>query len=144
MDFANTLSGPDVARRNRQNPYRKLWFRTEGGFVELNKINARYSDEEIERIKRGVEAARELADLMARAAVGDSGEQMKRRRQRLRALAVLSEKNIHHRTNAATITSPKIAMTTNSVRRRVLIGAPCARRVHAPHSSCFQVVQNQV
>jgi hypothetical protein len=38
------------------------------GFVELNKINARYSDEEIERIKRGVEAARELADLMDRAA----------------------------------------------------------------------------
>ena len=68
MDFANKLSGLAVVRRNRKSPYRKLWSRTEMGFVELNKINARYSDKEIERIKRGVEAARELADLMADAA----------------------------------------------------------------------------
>jgi hypothetical protein len=68
MNFANLLSRPDLVRRNRKSPYRRLWSRTEMGFVELNKINARYSDEEIERIKRGVAAARELADLMARAA----------------------------------------------------------------------------
>jgi len=38
------------------------------GFVELNKIDHPYSEQQIERIRRGVESARALADIMAKEA----------------------------------------------------------------------------
>lgn len=55
-------------KRNRNSPYRKLWQKTEMGFVELNKVGCVYSDQEREYIRKGVAAARELAGRMEAAA----------------------------------------------------------------------------
>lgn len=66
--FAAPAVGSGYVRRNRRSPYRRLWYRTEMAFVELNKIEHRYTPDELEKIRKGVEAARTLAEEMARAA----------------------------------------------------------------------------
>lgn len=53
------------ARRNRQNPLRKLWRTAEFALVEVNKIDYQHNPRELEYIREGVEAARRLADELA-------------------------------------------------------------------------------
>jgi hypothetical protein len=52
----------------RRSPYRKLWYRTEMAFVELNKVDHEHTPSEQDTIRKGVEAAQTLAKEMARAA----------------------------------------------------------------------------
>ena len=105
LEAARPLAFPartPCAKRNRRSPYRKLWYKAEMAFVELNKIDHEHTPEEQEKIRKGVEAAQTLANEMARAAEGippkqrrtNSGAMARRRdfneamRQRIRDIAV--------------------------------------------------------
>ncbi len=60
--------GHAYPRRNSRNPLRALLRSTETAMVELNKIDYQLSPREIEQVRQGVEAARALADELARIA----------------------------------------------------------------------------
>lgn len=55
-------------KRNRNSPFRRLWYSTESAMVQVNKIEHRHTPEELEYIREGVAAARELADGLEQAA----------------------------------------------------------------------------
>ncbi|MBR1277737.1 hypothetical protein [Bradyrhizobium sp. AUGA SZCCT0283] len=55
-------------KRKRNSPFRRLWYTAEMAMVEVNKTENRHTPDEIEKIRRGVAAAQELADELSRAA----------------------------------------------------------------------------
>jgi hypothetical protein len=66
--FSAPTGAKGYVRRNRRSPHRKLWYRTEMAFVELNKVDHEHTPSEQETIRKGVEAAQTLAKEMVRAA----------------------------------------------------------------------------
>ena len=68
VEHEGCSTGYGYARRNRQNPLRQKLRRAEIAVVEVNKVDYRHSSDEIDMIRKGVEAARLLAEELARAA----------------------------------------------------------------------------
>jgi hypothetical protein len=67
-DFTGCSTGYCYARRNRHNPLRQKLRKAEIAVVEVNKVQYQHSSKELEMIRAGVEAARMLAEELARAA----------------------------------------------------------------------------
>jgi hypothetical protein len=61
-------TGYAYARRNRMSPRRQMLRRAEIAVVQLNKVDYQHTDEELEYIRKGVEAVKALAEDIASAA----------------------------------------------------------------------------
>jgi hypothetical protein len=68
VEYEGCSAGYGYARRNRQNPLRQKLRKVEIAVVEVNKVQYQHSADELDMIRQGVEAARVLAEELARAA----------------------------------------------------------------------------